>query len=79
MQCFDCATDDQRERTAAAVCPTCGAGLCVGHAVPGFAEEVHNSLGNPVTRRLPGRRLYCRDCAPATAVAPEPARAAALV
>lgn len=63
MQCYDCAAEQQIS-PAVAVCSTCGAGLCTTHAVPGHAEErLTATLGNPTTRRLPGRRLYCHTCA----------------
>ena len=79
MQCYDCAIDDQQERSAAAVCATCGAGLCVDHTTAGHAQEAQPTLGNPVARRLPGRRLFCRECAPAHGTEPTAAQVAALV
>ena len=61
MQCFDCAATNQIT-TAVAVCSTCGAGLCVHHAVVGHADEATASVGNPSSVRLPGRRILCQTC-----------------
>lgn len=66
MRCFDCATEAHLKTEASANCAVCGAGLCAEHAVQGYAEQpVVSGLGNPAVRRLPGRRLFCRSCAPA--------------
>ncbi|MCA0252354.1 MAG: DUF2180 family protein [Actinobacteria bacterium] len=64
MQCFDCAVQLNRETAANAMCRVCGAGLCLDHAYPAYAQEEVHSLGSPATRRLPGRRMYCRECVP---------------
>ena len=61
MQCYDCAVT-QQTTPAVAVCSTCGAGLCVSHAVVGHADEWTSSVGNPSALRLPGRRILCRTC-----------------
>jgi hypothetical protein len=63
MQCFECA-DELMLVAAVAVCAGCGAGLCREHTLTGFQEEPVATFGNPVTRRLPGRRLFCGTCAP---------------
>ena len=44
------------------MCSTCGAGLCVNHAVVGHADEATASVGNPSSVRLPGRRILCQTC-----------------
>ncbi|MGC3955306.1 MAG: DUF2180 family protein [Propionicimonas sp.] len=62
MQCFDCAAESSRQTAACATCHTCGAGLCLEHAVAGTAQPEVHGLGNPGNR--PGRRVYCRSCAP---------------
>ena len=62
MQCYDCALEAQIS-PAVAVCSTCGAGLCGDHAVAGHANEPLTAVGNPTTRRLPGRRVVCQTCA----------------
>jgi hypothetical protein len=69
MQCFDCVTEFQRATEAVAVCTTCGAATCGPHTVTGDAREEVQSVGNPSVHVLPGRRLYCRTCAPAGAAA----------
>nr|WP_300144804.1 DUF2180 family protein [Propionicimonas sp.] len=66
MRCFDCETQRNLSNDAVATCAVCGAGICTVHAVEGYAEEeLRYGLGNPSRLRLPGRRLYCRTCAPA--------------
>lgn len=65
MQCLDCAMTMTRETPACATCHTCGAGVCVDHVVEGYAQQEVHSLGQPSIVRLPGRRVYCRTCAPA--------------
>ncbi len=65
MLCYDCHAEKGVETQASAVCSLCGAGLCVDHAVEGFVEETARaSLGNSVTRRVHGRRMFCRHCVP---------------
>lgn len=64
MQCFDCALELDRETAASAMCRICGAGLCLDHAYAAFAQEELHGLGGPGFRRLPGRRVYCRECVP---------------
>lgn len=65
MRCYDCATEAQLKTEASANCVVCGAGLCVEHSVEGYSQEaLTGSLGNPAVRRLPGRKLFCRTCAP---------------
>ena len=61
MQCYDCAVE-QKTTTAVAVCSTCGAGLCIQHAVLGHADEWTASVGNPSATQLAGRRILCQTC-----------------
>ena len=75
MQCFDCAIEFDQQTTASAVCRSCGAALCLEHAFPAYDQEELHGLGNPVTRQLPGRRVYCRECLPAALADVAPARA----
>ncbi len=63
MRCYDCATQNKQDNEAYAVCVACGAGLCLEHAIEGHAEERARSLGNPTMKRLPGRRIFCKECA----------------
>ncbi|WP_263730514.1 DUF2180 family protein [Cellulomonas sp. SG140] len=63
MQCFECMTRGSQFTPAVAVCTTCGAGLCIDHAVVGHAATWLSTPGNPAPRRLPGRRLLCPECA----------------
>lgn len=65
MQCFVCADESATQTVAVSICVSCGAGLCHQHALTGHQEEAVPSFGNPVVRRLPGRRLFCGVCAPA--------------
>ncbi len=67
MQCFEC-TDEMATTSAVAICVSCGAGLCLQHTLTGHQEEPVVSVGNPASRRLPGRRLFCSACAPAYVV-----------
>lgn len=70
MFCYDCHAQNGVETQASATCSVCGAGLCADHVVEGFAEETAKvSLGNNVSRRIHGRRLFCRQCAPAHMIA----------
>ena len=62
MQCYDCAVEE-RTTTAVVMCSTCGAGLCLDHAILGHADEWTATVGNPTAMRLPGRRFLCRTCA----------------
>ncbi|QAY69100.1 DUF2180 family protein [Xylanimonas protaetiae] len=63
MRCFDCASEATAMADAVAVCSSCGAGICLEHTLSGHQAEPVTSPGNPSTRRLPGRRLFCRACA----------------
>ena len=69
MNCFDCTTQLQQVTPAVAICSRCGAAICGSHTVQGHAVVEDRSPGNPTRHQLPGRRLYCRTCAPATATA----------
>ncbi len=65
MRCYDCEMKHNRTTDASATCSVCGAGLCAEHVIEGYAEEkLQLSLGNPAVRRLSGRRMFCRTCAP---------------
>ena len=61
MQCYDCAVA-QKTSPAVAVCATCGAGVCLSHAVLAHPDEMSVTVGNPVATRLPGRRFLCPTC-----------------
>lgn len=76
MQCFDCAVELGRDTAANAMCRICGAGLCLDHAFAAYAEEEIHGIGSPATRRLPGRRVYCRECIPSYLADPLPAHRA---
>ncbi len=62
MQCYDCAVAQQTSQ-AVAVCATCGAGICLEHAVLAHPDEIAVTVGIPTTTRLPGRRFLCQTCA----------------
>lgn len=66
MLCFECGVELGVSAPASATCSVCGAGVCVDHVIQGYVEEhVRGSLGNPATYRVPGRRMFCHECAPA--------------
>ncbi|HEY0237564.1 MAG TPA: DUF2180 family protein [Friedmanniella sp.] len=78
MQCYDCAVENQTN-TAVAVCSTCGAGLCIQHAVLGHADEWAASVGNQTAVRLAGRRILCQTCSASGARAESSATAGSIV
>ncbi|WP_197021551.1 hypothetical protein [Cellulomonas sp. HZM] len=67
MNCFDCLTSLQTESPASAVCSSCGAALCVVHALVGVPRQEVHSVGSPSATVLPGRRVWCSACAPSGA------------
>ena len=64
MRCYDCAAERGMSTEANATCAACGAGICLGHTVEGYAEEAVSGMGNPAVLRLPGRRMFCSTCSP---------------
>ncbi|MER7895740.1 DUF2180 family protein [Streptomyces sp. NPDC003007] len=61
MQCYDCLAAD-RTTVAAAVCVSCGAGLCAEH-VREENREVRQVVGmGKATHDPPARRLLCAAC-----------------
>lgn len=68
MNCYTCATREDAVTAAVAVCSVCGAGMCVEHATVGNAYVEEHSPGSPSTHTLPGRRMLCVICAPASTI-----------
>lgn len=77
MRCYDCAVA-QQDMPAVAICATCGAGVCMTHAVLGHRDEMTVTVGIPSAVRIPGRVFLCQTCS-ATAAAAEAATPAGQV
>lgn len=67
MNCFECAANGHANSAVVAICAQCGAASCIDHTVTGRAYVEIRSLGTAGHHGLPGRRLYCTDCAPESA------------
>jgi hypothetical protein len=66
VNCLDCAQDLDTDRPAIAVCSTCGAAVCISHAVVAlFRRPVGPGSGQPMTTESPSRNVTCLTCAQA--------------